>query len=97
MQTVKFRLVYENFQPGDVAKFPEDEAFELHEAGFAEFVEDTKSIYADLSVKELDALLEDRTLEAGGKKGEKIARLEVDDDLAEDESDSEDNTEENQE
>ncbi len=39
MQTVKFRLVYENFQPGDVAKFPEDEAFELHEAGFAEFVE----------------------------------------------------------
>ena len=39
MQKVKIRLVYGNFQPGDTAKFPEDEAYELREAGFAEFVE----------------------------------------------------------
>ena len=59
-------------------------------------VED-KSIYADLDVKELDALLNERDLEKGGKKGEKIARWEVDDDLTEDMDETSEDSEEGEE
>ena len=93
---IKFIVDMGEHLEGDVVELADELAEEHLEANHAISIKAPESKYAALNVKELDALLEERDLEAGGKKGEKVARLEVDDDLTieedsdEDEEDSED-------